>query len=224
MARKTVEKAEPKAVERVQGEELTAEVFNSDMDYYITQFKEENNIEDFTRESQSRWNACLMYIHAHVFTDPKLLKSKDNYTESNCIMDSTFNSYNYDLLNDICNYYIYLCMINNKEVSINGFTFLTGINQETIHTWDRYSGERLSNKSFEIYQKLHVYREESLVAKLTSMNHPTAIAILLNKHYGYNLPGVSKEVSKKQTRTAAQIEQLYGDNARKELPTVPDDT
>jgi hypothetical protein len=56
------------------------------------------------------------------------------------------------------------------------------------------------------------------------MKHPTAIAILLNKHYGYNLPGVSKEVSKKQTRTAAQIEQLYGNNARKELPIVPDDT
>jgi hypothetical protein len=115
-------------------------------------------------------------------------------------------------------------MVNNKEVSINGFTFLTGINQESIHQWNRESSDRLSNVSFQIYQKLNLYREESLVAKLNSMKHPTAIAILLNKHYGYNLPGVSKEVSKKQTRTAAQIEQLYGNSARKELPTVPDDT
>jgi hypothetical protein len=222
MARKTVEKAEPKAVERVQGEELTAEVFNSDITAYLSEFCEEYHIDDMAAETQSRWNAALIYIHNHVFTDTKLLKSKTLIKTE--YIDTNYNAYNYDLLNDICNYYIYLCMVNNKEVSINGFTFLTGIPQEYIYQWERDKDSMLSSVGSQIYQKLLVNREESLVAKLNSMKHPTAIAILLNKHYGYNLPGVSKEVSKKQTRTAAQIEQLYGNNARKELPIVPDDT
>ena len=42
------------------------------------------------------------------------------------------------------------------------------------------------------------------------MNHPTAIAILLNKQYGYNLPGVSREQANKNALTAAELPKLGG--------------
>jgi hypothetical protein len=52
-------------------------------------------------------------------------------------------------------------------------------------------------------------REQSLVAKLMSMKHPTAIAIVLNKDYSYNLPGVSKEVNKVSV-SASELPKLGG--------------
>jgi hypothetical protein len=118
-------------------------------------------------------------------------------------------------------------MINDKEVSINGFTLLTGINQDTIHDWGKDGATKLSTRSGEIYQKLHLYREESLVAKLTTMKHPTAIAILLNKHYGYNLPGVSKEPGSKAALSVSQLPKLSQSdgssvNLHKEIECVND--
>ena len=46
------------------------------------------------------------------------------------------------------------------------------------------------------------------MAKLVSMKHPTAMAIILNKDYGYNLPGVSRETDKKQALSVEQLPKL----------------
>jgi hypothetical protein len=55
-------------------------------------------------------------------------------------------------------------------------------------------------------------REQSLIAKLVSMKHPTAMAIILNKDYGYNLPGVSKETANKSSLSAAELPKLGQNN------------
>jgi hypothetical protein len=79
--------------------------------------------------------------------------------------------------------------------------------------------DRLSSKSGDIYKKLTNEREQSLIAKLVSMKHPTAMAIILNKDYGYNLPGVSKEQANKGALTAAELPKLGGKVA--EIPEKP---
>ena len=70
------------------------------------------------------------------------------------------------------------------------------------------NSNRLSTASCNIYKKLTDSREQSLVAKLVSMKHPTALAIILNKDYAYNLPGVSKEQSKTGALSAAELPKL----------------
>ena len=67
---------------------------------------------------------------------------------------------------------------------------------------------RLSTQSQEIHRKLVDEREQSLLAKLISMKHPTAIAIPLNKIFGYNLPGVSREHTSNRALTAAELPKL----------------
>ena len=42
------------------------------------------------------------------------------------------------------------------------------------------------------------------------MKHPTAMAIILNKDYNYNLPGVSRENAKAGALTAAELPKLGG--------------
>ena len=93
------------------------EVFENDIDMYLNLFKEEQGIEDLRAVPQSVWNACLMYIQRHVFNNKAILKAP-NICNSNSIMDSNYNMYNYDLLYNILEYYIYLCNIYSKEISV----------------------------------------------------------------------------------------------------------
>lgn len=199
-----------KSTERVKEMEQ-ADVFENDIDLYLKLFCEEQEIEDLRSASQSVWNAALMYIKRHVFNTSDVLKSTSNIINNNSIMDSTYNAYNYDLVSDVCDYYIYLCMMYDKEVSINGFTFLTGISKDSIYGWGN-ERTRLSSKSSVIYKKLNEYREESLSAKLATANkNPVGILAILNRHYAWNLPGVSKEHTEKRALSAAELPKLGAD-------------
>ena len=186
------------------------DIYENDIDFYLKDFCEKQNIQDLRAMSQSVWNACLMYIQRNVFPDRNILKQKENiYTENN-ITPSNCNSYNYDLLNNICDYYIYITYLYDKECSIRGFSKLVNIHYSVFEEWgNNYTNSnRLGSSSLDIYKKLSSEREQSLVAKLVSMKHPTAMAIILNKDYGYNLPGVSRETDKKQALSLEQLPKL----------------
>ena len=60
-------------MDKVQGTENAIEVFENDIQMYLTMFCEENGIEDMKKESQSVWNAALMYIKRHVFNNNSVL-------------------------------------------------------------------------------------------------------------------------------------------------------
>lgn len=196
-------------MERVEHTENTIEVFENDIDLYLHQFQDEQGIEDLKAVPQTIWNACLMYIQRHVFTNRDMLKQRNNIYTDKTLMATNCNSYNYDLLDSICDYYIYITALYDKECSIYGFSKLVNIPYQLIQEWgNNYSNSnRLSTKSCDIYKKLTSEREQSLVAKLVSMKHPTAMAIILNKEYNYNLPGVSRE-NAKQSLTAAELPKL----------------
>ena len=195
-------------MERVQEAYQTIEVFESDIELYLKLFCEEQSIDDLKAESQSVWNAALMYIKRHVFNTSDILKSNNNIINNNSIMDSNYNQYNYDLLNSICDYYIYLCMMYDKEVSAIGFSLLTGIDRYTIATW-RDGQNKLSTKSLDIGKKIYDYREESLSNKLvTGKQNPVGVLGVLNRHYAWNLPGVSKERTSERALTAAELPKL----------------
>lgn len=174
------------------------EVFENDIDIYIKLFCEEQKIDDLRAMPQSVWNGCLMYIRKNVF--PKgsdRLKDKNIYTSAHNDICSNFNRYNYGLVNDIVDIYIYYCTIYDKEVSIMGFSYLTGIDTDTINEWGR--GRVLGSLSAVIHKKLFAGREESLSSKLATGNkNPVGILAILNRHYAWNLPGVSRETEKRQ--------------------------
>lgn len=207
-----------------QEQEQTTEVFENDMALYIKMFCEEQGIEDMRQASQSVWNAALMYIKRHVFNDSYVLKSKslNNINNNTAIMPSNYNAYDYDIVDSVCDYYIYLCMMYDKEVSAIGFSLLTGIDRYTIATW-RDEGTKLSTKSSDIGKKIYDFREESLSAKLATTNkNPVGVLAILNRHYAWNLPGVSKEQTSKRALSASELPRL-GDKDVKVLDVVADD-
>ena len=203
-------------MERVVDQEKQAEVFENDIVLYLSMFCEEHKIEDMTKEPQSRWNAALMYIKKHVFGDKRVLKRNNNISKdnTNCIMDSNFYMYDLDKLEYVLYIYYYLCAVYDKECSIMGYSLLTGINYDTLMDWGA-DERKLSTKGFDIVQKLRIFREESLSNKLATGNkNPVGIIAMLNRHYGWNLPGVSRECIQRVIKSADQLPKLGEINAQ----------
>lgn len=188
-------------MEKAQEQEQAQEVFENDIQMYLTMFCEEKGIEDIKTESQSVWNGALRYIRKHVFSCPDILKSKDNINIYNNNIPSNFNAYNYEIVNSVCDIYIDLCFVNDKEVSIIGFSNLTGIDAETIRLWG--NEDRLSSTSFAVYKKLFDFREESLSNKLvTGRQNPVGVLGVLNRHYAWNMPGVREDKGSRKVISA----------------------
>ena len=213
-------------MERLEDEPLTGEVFANEIEYYLQEFCEQRKppIEDMTTAPQGVWNAALLYIQHHLFKGTNKLKLNNNlsgYKNNNNsdvtsnLNKSNCNAYNISLVNDICDYYIYMCMVYDKEVSAIGFSLLTGIDRYTVATW-RDEGTKLSPSCSDIGKKISDFREESLSAKLaTAKRNPVGILAILNRHYGWNLPGVSREQqNRKQALTASDLPQLGGANGQ----------
>ena len=195
-------------MEKVQEQDQTIEVFENDIQLYLSMFCEENGIEDMKKESQSVWNGALRYIRRHVFNNKDLLKEPNNIYNTNNNIASNYNMYNYELVNNICDIYIDLCFINDKEVSILGFSNLTGIDNETINVWGN-NDSKLSTLSFGIYKKLSQFREESLSNKLVTGNkNPVGVIAVLNRQFGWASPYTSDSNRQKQSLTADALPQL----------------
>lgn len=197
-------------------ENKSIDIFENDIQMYLQLFCEEQGIEDLRTQSQSVWNACLMYIRKHVFFDKSMLKQKNNTVNSNAICNSNYNAYDYEIINNICDIYIYYCSMYDKEVSIIGFSNLTGISSECIEKWG-YE-ERLSTTSFSINQKLTRFREESLSNKLvTGAKNPVGVIAVLNRQFGWASPYTSDSNKQKVAKQDSELPQLGANNCL-ELP------
>lgn len=174
------------------------EIYESEITLYLDQYIQERGIEDMTKETQNKWNAALMYIYKYLFKDDKnKLKAPDRDT------------YNDKLINDICDIYVNLCFEYDKEVSINGFSFLTGIHRDTIYSWGA-NETRLGSSCSDVYKKLVANNEESLSGMLISGGrNPMKILPALNRRHNWNMGqprGVDGAI---QHRTPEQIAADY---------------
>ena len=138
-------------MERISEErEEDIEIYDDDIDLYLEQFREEQNIDDYREISQNVWNAALMYVQKHVFPDRSILKSTKLTPDIACI-PTTFGAYDYDKLNAICDRYIYLCGLYDKLVMPMGFSYLTGVGVDNIYSWAICDSGNVCMSSSEIF-------------------------------------------------------------------------
>ena len=112
----------------------SAEIVSADFNYYrnrildcIREYEIDNNV-SVADIKKVQWNAVLIYIYNHVF---KRVADPHKNTRKNI-----FKYQDIQLLNDIADFYIYISLSNNKDVSINGFSYLTGIPLYTLKRWN----------------------------------------------------------------------------------------
>lgn len=119
-----------------------------------------------------------------------------------------FNAYNYKIVDNVCDIYIDLCFVYDKEISIIGFSNLTGIDTDTLNEWGN-ERVKLSSTSTVVYKKLRDFREESLSNKLvTGRQNPVGVLGVLNHHYGWNISEVRQEQNKQRVLTADELPKL----------------
>ena len=193
--------------------ENDVEIYENKISEYLDQYIIEKNIEDMSREPQSRWNAALIYIYKNIFKEHKdSLKGPDRDT------------YNDELINNICDIYIELCYEYDKEISINGFCFLTGIHKDTIYSWGREE-TRLGSSCSDLYKKLIENNEESLSDKLISGGlNPMKVLPALNRRHNWNMPGTNRQGGE-QTQSIEEIQErhkgvIQQEDAKLELPSA----
>lgn len=197
-------------MERIEQGEDIEEIFENDIEMYLIQFFSNQNIEDIRTAPQNVWSAAMTYICRHVFADKSKIKRQgkmpEYHNDDPRFCNSSCYAYNFEIVYTICDYYIYLCNIYDKAISIMDFSRLTGINDKTIWEWGS-NRQKLSPLPFEIYKKLYNGRENSLTNKLISNKNPLALIAVLNRERGWNLPGVSREPASRPALTAADIRQ-----------------
>lgn len=213
-----------------------AEVYESDIDLYLAEYCEQIGAEDEYDIFPAQWNAALKYIYNHVFKpNPSILT----------IPHTVSNRYNLCAVEELLDIYIFMCYSHNQEISIQGFSFLSGISRDTIHNWGNDNtrsyiyrdlqgneitgiavnnlkeGEyvkELSSTASDIYKKLVENNEESLVCLMKDRrNNPMKYLPILNKRHAWNMPGVKEQ---RQTQQLASREEL-GLEAPKERPALP---
>lgn len=198
-----------------QAEEVDADFFENKIAMHIQLFCETYGIEDMAKESQARWNSCLRFVRKNVFPDKNCLKLHNNLYNTNCIMSSTFGMYDFKLLESICDVYIDQCFLYDKEISLMGFSNLTGIDDKTIFGWGAGQNGKLSSKGIEIYQKILRFNEESLSDKLaTGAKNPVGVIAILNRRHGWASPYTADSNRQRQAITADQLPRIAPPTAK----------
>lgn len=197
-------------MEKIESNEI--DVFENDIDMCLHLFQDEQNIDNMRAISQSVWNGFLIFTYRRLFKGTNLLKEN--------IKNDYYFNYNFDKINNLVNYYIYLCTMFDKEISIMGFSYLTGIDTDTINQWKYYKDtNKASAKLSVIYEKLNKGRVESLANKLaTGKQNPVGVIAILNHYYNWSSPYTSDA----NRTAAARIARNDVNVEQKALESPPD--
>lgn len=197
------------------------EIYENGIARYLDQYIQEREIEDMHKEPQSRWNAALLYINNNLFKLHRDILKADNYSTGNLVYNNPTNNNAYDItkIDRICDIYINLCYEYDKEISIMGFSKLTGITQDTIYSWYNDS-DRLGSLGSKIYKKLTAEREESLSNMLISgKRNPVGLLGALNRHYGWNM-GQPRGQQEQKRQSIEQIQERYSAGIAANMPQI----
>lgn len=175
-------------IEHVEGQELNTteqklEVYTDRIQESISNYCMDHDVDikDIYTFDQQRWNSVLLYIYSQVFKPHKNDGIVRRYNEK-----SNIDYSNRELINNICDIYIAMCYEYSKEVSVMGFSKMTGITLDTLYQW--VNNPDVERGSSEIVKNLQAEREESLSNKLASgKGNPVGILGILNRHYGWNM-------------------------------------
>jgi len=137
--------------------------------------------------SQNQFTAALSFIRNRCINQLDIANKIDP--------DNDIREYNITLLRVIADVYIDICLSNGKEVSLFGLSVISGVSYDVLIQWKQHDRRKASPEYAELCKKVDITSEQSKRNMLFDKGrNPVGILALLNHDYGYNLPGVSREV------------------------------
>jgi len=189
------------------------ETLEKRMEQAINDFCLQYDIESLKTASQNTFSACMYYVYRRVFKPSDSLR----YNRKSVI------DYNdIDLLSGLCEWFIFLCQVNDKVANIGDYCKLLGIKSETIRLWKveyNNNGDKVSYKKFAIFKRLFDAKEDTLENTLLSNKNSIGVLAILNHRYGWNMPHVSREEA---TPKLTRNELLQGLDALPDKPVLSD--
>lgn len=177
-------------------QEINLDNLKTIMEDIISNYCIDKNIDESDIPPQ-RWNAIIQILHETIFRDNRNLLRNDH---------TQYNEYNIDKVLHVYNIYKYISNDHGQEITIKKFCDLTGIDRQTLYNWN---DGKLSSQRFDILEKIHADNEESLESMLHDKRYnPMKILPSLNRKHQWNLPGVSREKTDKQSLSAADLPKL----------------
>lgn len=220
-------------MEQVRVKVMPVTITFTDIENHLKDYCVTRDIKDMSKAAQMKWTGALLYIYDNVF---KPNENTVKYNNKNSILDYK----DIQQLSDVADIYIRLCYENEKEISIDGFSKLTGIHKQTLYNWEhkdyRYNkyinintGEeikditewKLNNRGeyrtepstahFDFIQKIRNEEEESTYQRASDVKgNQTIFLAKLNKRNGWNMPGVKHESKRENVKGLDEIRQEYG--------------
>lgn len=165
--------------------------------------------DDIINESQNRWTACMMYLYNNLFKHCKHLyiQGKPHKDDIYSYINYYSISFNYTVLDFICDLYINFSHVYNKWINIYNFSKLLNINIECIYKWE--SIDKLNPLKAQIYQKLTIADENSLANFLiTNKSGQVGILAILNHKFNYNMPSVRVQSPQVIAQSVEELPQI----------------
>lgn len=148
----------------------------------VTNYCDRHNIDE-NDIFPSIWADIITELNIVLFTPCNKVMKKDNPMYNDYDIGKVEYVYN--------NIYKRLCNSHCQEVTLKGFTDMTGIGKQTLYDWE--SGA-LSSQRSDLREKIMQDNEESLFNLMKDRrNNPMKILPKLNKVHHWNMPGVKVE-------------------------------
>jgi hypothetical protein len=101
------------------------DIYADDISMYLAAFCDVVGVENPKDLSSMQWSGALRYIYSHVY--------KHNKSILKC--DYDIKCYDIDKVNALCDYYIDMCLTYGQRICIEHFSYLSGIESQTICDW-----------------------------------------------------------------------------------------
>ena len=193
------------------------EIYENDFELAISDACAKEQIDDLRTAKQGPWQAVMRDVGKSIFGDNSILRDKDTVILEGNNIPTNNNRFDYNIINILLDYYIYLSDRYDKLVSTEAFSLFINVPRETIARWKQLEPSTPRNH---IFKKINDTRLKCILNHAYDNGNVTGTMYVGNVEYQTNLPGVSREQSNKRSLTAAELPKLTGNDGAKQQKMI----
>lgn len=185
------------------------EIYENDFEMAISDACAKEHIDDLRAAKQGPWQAVMRDVGRSIFGDNSILRDRDTVILEGNNIPTNNNRFDYNIINILLEYYIYLSDRYDKLVSTEAFSLFINVPRETIARWKQLEPSTPRNH---IYKKIDETRLKCILNHAYDNGNVTGTMYVGNVEYQTNLPGVSREQTSRKSISAEEIRQLIPQN------------
>jgi len=187
------------------------------IDILLDSYCQENGFDDLQSITAQQWAGGLMFVKFNLFALDKSLLHK--YTQGISNNGHVVELYDDVVVCGICDFYIYLCTRNNKIPKPIDFSYLTGIDLDTLKRWESMESQR--PKVCGMVKTLRKAYESGLENGAQSGKNPVGFIATLNHRFNWSQESrtsVAININRSQSEIMSTYNQNFLDDHEQKTP------